>query len=152
MDWPLLSLWLLLLLRQQRLQEWIIELVRLRKVCHFNTSYPSHPSLICCRNTSVVIQDGLIVCVCDRTSSSFCESLDGTEVDEVIDLKGGSLAPGLTSYGSPLGLVEISLEPSTNDGVVFDPLVDGNLPSILGKDTTIIRAVDGLQFQGRNIL
>ena len=72
--------------------------------------------------------------------------------DEFIDLKGGSLAPGLTSYGSPLGLVEISLEPSTNDGVVLDPLVDGNLPSILGKDTAIIRAVDGLQFQGRNTL
>ena len=73
-------------------------------------------------------------------------------MDEVVDLKGGSLAPGLTSYGSPLGLVEIRLEPSTNDVTVLDPLVDGNLPSILGKDAAIIRAVDGLQFQGRNTL
>ena len=73
-------------------------------------------------------------------------------MDETINLEGGSLAPGLTSYGSSLGLVEISFEPSTNDGVVLDPLVDGNLPSVLGKDTSIIRAVDGLQFQGRNTL
>ena len=97
---------------------------------------------------SVLFQDGLLVCVSDRTSNSSC----GRPEDEVVDLKGGSLAPGLTSYGSQLGLVEISLEPSTNDGVVLDPLVDGNLPSILGKDNAIIRAVDGLQFQGRNTL
>jgi len=102
---------------------------------------------------SILVQDGHIVCASDETSRSFCGSPDGEgEVDEVIDLKGGSLAPGLTSYGSPLGLVEIRLEPSTNDGDVLDPLVDGNLPSILGKDTAIIRAVDGLQFQGRNTL
>jgi hypothetical protein len=93
---------------------------------------------------SVLIQDGLLVCVGDRCGNP--------TVDEVIDLKGGSLAPGLTSYGSTLGLVEISSEPSTNDGVVLDPLVGDNLPSILGKDTAIIRAVDGLQFQGRNTL
>ena len=43
-------------------------------------------------------------------------------------------------------------EPFTNDGDVFDPLVDGNLHSVLGKDTAIIRAVDGLQFNGRNTL
>jgi len=98
---------------------------------------------------SVLVQDGQMVCIDDGTMSSFC---GGPDVDEVVDLKGGSLAPGLTSYGSPLGLVEISLEPSTNDGVVLDPLDDGNLPSILGTDTSIIRAVDGLQFQSRNTL
>jgi hypothetical protein len=76
----------------------------------------------------------------------------GKDVDEFIDLEGGSLAPGLTSYGSPLGLVEMIFEPTTNDGVVLDPLVDGNLPSILGRDTAIVRAVDGLQFNGRNTL
>lgn len=97
---------------------------------------------------SVLFQDGLLVCVSDGITD--CGS--GPAVDEVIDLKGGSLTPGLTSYGSPLGLVEISFEPSTNDGFVLDSLADGNPPSILGKDTTIIRAVDGLQFQGRNTL
>ena len=99
------------------------------------------------KGRSIVLQDGLLVCV--EGVDPFCGEKD---VDEFVDLEGGSLAPGLTSYGSPLGLVEISLEPSTNDGVVLDPLVDGNLPSVLGKDTAIIRAVDGLQFQGRNTL
>ena len=102
------------------------------------------------KGRSVLFQDGLLVCVGDAGDvDSLC---GGGEVDEFIDLKGGSLAPGLTSYGSHLGLVEINLEPSTNDGVVLDPLVDGNLPSVLGEDTAIIRAVDGLQFQGRNTL
>ena len=41
------------------------------------------------------------------------------DVDEFVDLEGGSLAPGFTSYGSSLGLEEILFEPSTNDG---DPL------------------------------
>ena len=98
------------------------------------------------KGRSVLLQDGLLVCVSD------VEPYCGGEVDETVDLEGGSLAPGLTSYGSPLGLVEISLEPSTNDGVVLDPLVDGDLPSVLGEDTSIIRAVDGLEFQGRNTL
>ena len=99
------------------------------------------------KGRTVLLQDGRLVCVDDVKTRC-----GGGDVDEFVDLKGGSLAPGLTSYGSPLGLVEISLESSTNDGVVLDPLVDGNLPSVLGKDTTIIRAVDGLQFQGRNTL
>ena len=83
-------------------------------------------------------KNGLLVCVDD--------------VDEFVDLEGGSLAPGFTSYGSSLGPEEILYEPFTNDGDVYDPLVDGNLPSVLGKDTAIIRAVDGLQFNGRNTL
>ena len=88
-----------------------------------------------------------MVCVSDE--DSVC---GGGKEDELVDLEGGSLVPGLTSYGSQLGLEEILFESSTNDGVVFDPLVDGNLPSVLGKDTAIIRAVDGLQFNGRNTL
>lgn len=99
------------------------------------------------KGRSVLLQDGVLVCVGDV--DSVC---GGGDADEFVDLEGGSLAPGLTSYGSPLGLVEILLEPSTNDGAVLDPLVDGNLPSVLGKDTAIVRAVDGLQFNGRNTL
>ena len=76
----------------------------------------------------------------------------GGDVVKFVDLEGGSLAPGLMSHGSSLGLEEILFEPCTNDGDVFDPLVDGNLPSVLGKDTGIIRAVDGLQFNGRNTM
>ncbi|KAJ6629347.1 hypothetical protein B0H10DRAFT_2388381 [Mycena sp. CBHHK59/15] len=58
--------------------------------------------------------------------------------EEIIDLKGGSLAPGLTSFGSNLGLSEITQEPSTMDGP--------------HSGYTVIRAVDGLQFGGRHSL
>ncbi|KAF9053390.1 hypothetical protein BJ165DRAFT_1447326 [Panaeolus papilionaceus] len=104
---------------------------------------------------SVIVQGGKIVCVegvaafasaeCDRLLASSSAN-DITQ----LDLKGGSIAPGLTSYGSPLGLVEIRLEPSTNDGVVSDGLA-GGVSSLLGDDG-IVRAVDGLQFEGRNAL
>ncbi|KAF8163787.1 hypothetical protein B0H34DRAFT_614504, partial [Crassisporium funariophilum] len=97
------------------------------------------------KGRAVLVRDGEIVCVEDGVTGC-------TEFGEVtiIDLKGGSLAPGLTTYGSPLGLVEIRLEPTTNDGPIHDPLINGDSASILGKD--VIRAVDGLQFEGRNTL
>ncbi|KAF8632752.1 hypothetical protein AX15_001695 [Amanita polypyramis BW_CC] len=99
----------------------------------------------------VVIRDGKIDCVGQGRDS--CKSVDMAKASEelVIDLNGGSLAPALTTFGSPLGLVEISLEPSTNDGKVLDPLTDGNLPNIISNGT-IIRAIDGLQFAGRDTL
>lgn len=59
--------------------------------------------------------------------------------------------PGLVSYGSPLGLVHIAGEESTQDGEVFDSLMD-KLPTILGGNTAVIRAVDGLQFATRDAL
>ncbi|KAG8864537.1 hypothetical protein FRB96_005040 [Tulasnella sp. 330] len=66
---------------------------------------------------------------------------------EVIDLKGGCLAPGLTSFGSGLGLSEIQLEPSTNDGPAYRPF---------DKEFTVVgnldQAADGLSFEGRNTL
>jgi imidazolonepropionase-like amidohydrolase len=68
---------------------------------------------------------------------------------DIVDLEGGTVTPGLTSFGTPLGLVEIRLEPSTNDGRVYDPL-DGDLPTILGD--TVMRAQDGLMFGGQNLL
>jgi len=50
-----------------------------------------------------------------------------------------------------LGLVEIRLESSTNDGSVPNAL-DSDPPAILGGAEALIRAVDGLQFAGRNTL
>lgn len=96
---------------------------------------------------ALFVRDGQIICVVAGNSS--CGEYKDQEIDQVVDLQGGSLAPGLTTYGSPLGLVEIRLEQSTNDGEVHD-LLDGDMPSILGN--AIIRAVDGLQFEGRNTL
>ncbi|EGO21300.1 hypothetical protein SERLADRAFT_417630 [Serpula lacrymans var. lacrymans S7.9] len=97
-------------------------------------------------HSEVVVQDGTIVC---SGTAETCSSFSGNDI-EIVDLKGGSIMPGLTTFGAPLGLVEIRLEASTNDGNVHDPL-DGDPPSILGGNT-IIRAVDGLQFGGRNTL
>ncbi|KAG5644405.1 hypothetical protein DXG03_008572 [Asterophora parasitica] len=95
---------------------------------------------------AVVVREGSVV-LCSAGNSNIC---DDARVGEVVDLQGGSLAPGLTTFGSPLGLVEIRLEPSTTDGAVNDPL-GGSVPDILGNDA-VVRAVDGLQFEGRNAL
>ncbi|KIJ09655.1 hypothetical protein PAXINDRAFT_87177, partial [Paxillus involutus ATCC 200175] len=94
----------------------------------------------------VVVHDGNIICSSPATCPGY---LTDDEHAETIDLKGGSIVPGLTIYGTPLGLVEIRLEPSTNDGRVFNPL-SGDPPAILGDG--LIRAIDGLQFEGRNAL
>ncbi|KAF8065373.1 hypothetical protein FPV67DRAFT_1628755 [Lyophyllum atratum] len=96
---------------------------------------------------AVLVRDGSIV-FCSGDNLSIC---DNGRVQEVVDLQGGSLAPGLTTFGSPIGLVEIRLEASTIDGVVNDPLT-GSVPGIAGGNDAVIRAVDGLQFEGRNTL
>ena len=97
---------------------------------------------------TVVVKDGIIICT-DRGES--CHDISQGNLD-IIDLQGGSLAPGLTTFGSPIGLVEISMESSTNDGTVYNPL-EKDIPSIIGGgELSIIRAVDGLQFGGRNTL
>jgi hypothetical protein len=90
---------------------------------------------------SVGVEDGRVVCV------GPCSDFAG--VVDIVDLEGGTIIPGLTSFGAPLGLVEIRLEPSTNDGRVYNPL-DGDLPAVLGE--TIMRAQDGLMFGGQNLL
>jgi len=97
---------------------------------------------------TAVVRDGIVTCI---NKEYLCHTLSDDDVD-VIDLQGGSLAPGLTTFGSPIGLVEIRLEPSTNDGVVYNPL-EKDVPTIVGGgEQSIIRAVDGLQFGGRNTL
>lgn len=60
-------------------------------------------------------------------------------------------SPGLLSYGSRLGLVHIAGEATTQDGEVFDILTD-KVPSVLGRNAAVIRAVDGLQFTTRDAL
>lgn len=73
---------------------------------------------------------------------------EGSDVD-IVDLKGGAIAPGLVSFGSPLGLQEIQGEASTYDGSVYEPLL-GNVPAIVGGSGVMIRAADGLQFAMRD--
>jgi len=96
----------------------------------------------------VVVRNGKIVCSGSRQS---CVTTSLESEAEILDLKGGSIAPGLTTFGSPLGLEEIAAEASTNDGLVYDPLIR-KIPSIMGGDATLVRAVDGLQFGGRDTL
>ncbi|KAG9316540.1 composite domain of metallo-dependent hydrolase [Chiua virens] len=97
----------------------------------------------------VVVQNGEIVCygthhVCLVPMTSLGQTF------ESFDLQGGSISPGLVSYGSPLGLEEIQGETSTHDGNVLDPL-SVNVPKIL-KGNEVVLAVDGLQFAGRDTL
>jgi hypothetical protein len=66
---------------------------------------------------------------------------------ERVDLDGGAISPGLVAYGAPLGLTEIEAEPSTNDGHA-----PAELPELLGGESAILSASDGLQFGGRDAL
>ena len=93
----------------------------------------------------VGVKAGNIVCV----TAKDCEQFKPL-VDKIVDLEGGAIQPGLTTYGSDLGVQEISMEKSTVDGPVFDPLTH-IIPKILGEEA-LIRAVDGLQYQTRNSL
>lgn len=99
----------------------------------------------------VVVKDGKIACSGTSLSCSLSSFVSNDADAEIVDLKGGSIAPGLTTFGTPLGLTEIAQELSTQDGFVFDPLTR-KVPSILGGDTALVRAVDGLQFDTRDAL
>ncbi|KAG2046505.1 hypothetical protein BDR06DRAFT_985564 [Suillus hirtellus] len=91
---------------------------------------------------SVGVKDGRVMCV--GQCSDFAEG-----AVNIVDLEGGTITPGLTSFGTPLGLMEIRLEPSTNDGSVYN-LLDEDLPAVLGDK--VVRAQDGLMFGGQNLL
>lgn len=94
---------------------------------------------------TLVIQAGKVACL---GSQSSCAEFLARQETVVVDLKGGAVSPGLTSFGSNLGLEEIQGEASTKDGAVYDPL-DKEAPGILGKGA-LIRAADGLQFATRH--
>ena len=67
------------------------------------------------------------------------------------DLRGGSISPGLMTFGSPIGLEEIASEPSTADGRSYDAFQQ-DVPRIMGDNGAVVRAVDGLMFGTRNAL
>lgn len=95
----------------------------------------------------VVFSHGIITCV---GHGSDCAPYVTTGAKH-LDLEYGSIVPGLVSFGTSLGLVEIDAESSTNDGSTFDSL-EGSVPKIAGGDDFVARAVDGLSFVGRNAL
>jgi hypothetical protein len=100
---------------------------------------------------SVYVRDGKIECLRPGRACIPHDISDHPDI-EIIDLAGGTLAPGLTTFGGPsLGLQEIKLEPSTGDGTVFDALKT-KVPDVLGGDEAVVRAKDGLMFGTRNAL
>ncbi|KAI0690099.1 hypothetical protein BC835DRAFT_1281669 [Cytidiella melzeri] len=99
---------------------------------------------------TVVVQRGRVVC--EQSGSTSCVSfLAGDQPQTIVDLKGGSLQPGLVTAGSSIGLGSIALEPSTIDSPAYNPLL-GPPPAITGGDGYMPKAVYGLQFGTRDAL
>lgn len=99
--------------------------------------------------STVVIRNGSIVCSGDELCSKVAPLDPSTFL--TIDLEGGSISPGFVSFGSPLGLQHMDQEPSTNDGIVYDPLLQP-IPNILAGNSAIMHAVDGLEYGSRDAL
>nr|XP_031860080.1 uncharacterized protein CI109_004444 [Kwoniella shandongensis]KAA5527152.1 hypothetical protein CI109_004444 [Kwoniella shandongensis] len=104
----------------------------------------------------VVVQDGEITCM----GKCVIEESD-VAAFEVIDLKGGSIAPGLITVGSFVGLMDIRQEKSTRDGTAQDPLkeegpvTDGILLIIFnslayraGVTTAVAYPISNSEFEG----
>ena len=93
---------------------------------------------------TVIVEEGRMTCIGMHCSGN---GGDATE----IDLHGGTISPGLMSYGSPLGLEEIISEPSTSDGESYDAF-RANVPKILDDVGGVLRAMDALMFSTHNAL
>ena len=98
--------------------------------------------------STIMIRNGSIVCSGDERCSKVAP-LDPASF-LTIDLEGGSISPGFVSFGSPLGLQHMGQEPSTNDGIAYDHLLQST-PNILGN-SAIAHAVDGLEYGSRDAL
>ena len=95
----------------------------------------------------VVISSGQVTCV---GSSDSCAGFTNSDLKRM-DLRGGVISPGLTSFGSVLGLQEIEQEASTGPGRPYDALIQ-DVPEIVGNVGGVERASDALLFQTRNAL
>ena len=71
---------------------------------------------------------------------------------EFVNLHGGTISPGLTTFGSELGLSEMRYEDSTRDGPARSTVDDLVRPNSDSPRYRLIRAADGLQFGGRDTL
>lgn len=71
---------------------------------------------------------------------------------EFVNLHGGTISPGLTTFGSELGLSEMRYEDSTRDGPARSTIDDLINPASDGPRYRLIQASDGLQFAGRDTL
>ncbi|KAJ7765048.1 hypothetical protein DFH07DRAFT_902839 [Mycena maculata] len=96
---------------------------------------------------NIAVENGRITCVGDSVA---CPSTT-FDAAEHVDLNGGSVSPGLMTFGSQLGLEEIRSEPSTGDGSPFDAFTD-RVPAILHDPGAVVKAADTLRFGTRNAL
>lgn len=93
---------------------------------------------------TVVIKAGKIACLgrsCITTSEKAAK----------VDLKGGSISPGLMTFGSLLGTEEIASEMSTGDGEQYDAMLE-DVPAILNDVGAVAKTMDALMFRTRNAL
>ncbi|KAG9004460.1 hypothetical protein FRB94_002331 [Tulasnella sp. JGI-2019a] len=99
------------------------------------------------RDGVMIFVDGVLVCKSVQGAAGCATAMDNAQDLQIVDLKGGCLAPGLVSFGGSLGTMEIEQEPTTNDGESYGPF---------DKEFTVLgdldRAVDGLSFEGRSML
>lgn len=94
---------------------------------------------------TVIVEDGKITCM------GICKDIELQPSSKVFDVRSGSIAPGLMTFGSSLGLEEIAGEPSTTDGETYDAFKH-NVPKILDDTGAVVRAVDALMFGTRDAL
>jgi hypothetical protein len=92
----------------------------------------------------IVVESGKITCI-----GPSC--LSAEDVLNTINLHGGTISPGLMSFGSLLGLEEIAEEPSTGDGAPLNAFMT-NIPKVLDDPGGVLKAMDALVFGTRNAL
>ena len=101
----------------------------------------------------VVVRSGEIFCIGAREDACVTDALSHSDEPlEIVNLEGGALTPGLTTYGSELGLDELQSEreTSTKDGTAPNGLTSG-VPALAGGASGLIRAVGVLTMLTENI-
>ncbi|PHZ15571.1 composite domain of metallo-dependent hydrolase [Rhizopus microsporus ATCC 52813] len=90
----------------------------------------------------LIVDRGVITCLgknCDR------DHIEWPSNSPVFEMGGAVVIPGIVSVGVPLGLLEIQMESSTQDGEAKNDIRDGDLYK------KVVRAVDGLKFNGLHL-
>ncbi|KAF8914186.1 carbohydrate esterase family 9 protein [Gymnopilus junonius] len=93
---------------------------------------------------TVVVEAGRMTCIGKCDDSLYMDAV-------ILDTHGGFISPGLMSFGSRLGLEEITSEPSTSDGEKYDAFRK-DVPRILHDAGAVVRAADALTFNTRDAL
>ncbi|KAI7863022.1 hypothetical protein BDF14DRAFT_1885495 [Spinellus fusiger] len=90
----------------------------------------------------LVVKNGTITCIGSECSREY---IDWPVSSPVFEMGGGVIIPGIVSSGISLGLVEIQSEDSTMDGVASHDTSSSDLAH------TVVRAIDGLKFNGLHL-